>query len=329
MSKSNVNSPYKSGTLPLVVVNPHSASRSTERNWPSIASDLRTHFGPYSVEFTKFPGHASEIARRAAEKGCALVIACGGDGTINEVADGILQSGTDAELAIFPSGTGGDFRRSIGMPDSNREAASAIRKGETKRIDVGKVTFKTLEGASATRYFLNVSSFGLAAAIIERLRSSNKLDWLPLSSVRGRASYALSTLQEVIDVEPLHARIKVDGKEERILSTVNFSIANARYFGGGMMIAPDAKLDDGLFDIVNVGDIKTAKIILNGYTLYLGSHLRLPEVKATRAKRIEARPANDADIIPIEVDGELPGYLPAIYEIIPQRLRLRIPKQDR
>jgi YegS/Rv2252/BmrU family lipid kinase len=311
--------------LPLVIANPKSAAGSTRERWSAIASDLRTHFGPFTVAFTKGPGDGIEIARRSAEAGYEFIIACGGDGTINEIANGILQSGVDVELGIFPSGTGGDFRRTIGMSSETREAARELRTGETKRIDVGKVTFVDHHGEPAERYFLNVTSFGLAASIIERVKGSTSLSWLPLNNVRGRASFALSTLQEVVALGATSVRVKIDDKEEHTLQTVNFCVANARFFGGGMKIAPSAKINDGFLDVINIGDIRTAKIILNAYTLYRGTHLDLPEVKDTLAKRIEARPLREDQEVRIEIDGELPGKLPAVYEVVPGALRVRVP----
>jgi YegS/Rv2252/BmrU family lipid kinase len=308
-----------------VIVNPRSASGATREKWAGAAADLRTHFGPFKVAFTKGPGDAIVLAQRHAEAGVKFIIACGGDGTINEVANGILRSGKDAELGVFPSGTGGDFRRTVGMPTSPREIAHALKTGRTRVIDVGKVTFQDLEGQTTSRYFLNVSSFGLAASIIERVKGSSSLSWLPLDTVRGRASFALSTLQEVVGLDAITVRIKIDDSEEHTLQTVNFCIANARYFGGGMMIAPQAKIADGFLDVINIGDMKTAKVILNAYTLYRGTHLDLHEVKDTLAKRIEARPMKETDEIHIEIDGELPGKLPAVYEVVPNALKLRVP----
>jgi YegS/Rv2252/BmrU family lipid kinase len=313
------------GKLPLVIVNPRSAGGSTGDRWASLASDLRAHFGPFNVAFTKAAGDGIKLAKKGAKDGRNFIIACGGDGTINEVANGILLSGVDAELGILPSGTGGDFRRTLEMPDEPREAARALRKGKTRTIDVGKVSFQDFKGKPASRFFLNVSSFGLAASIIQRVKSSTSLDWLPVDVVRGPASFALSTLQEVLGLDTTKVRIKIGGRPERSLTTVNFCVANARYFGGGMKIAPKAKLTDGCLDVVNIGDMKSAKIILNVYTLYRGTHLTLPEVKSTRAKRIEARPLNEEHKIMIEVDGELPGTLPAIFESIPGALRIRTP----
>ncbi len=126
--------------LPLVIVNPKSASGATRNNWSAIASDLRTHFGPFQVAFTKGPGDGVDLAKRSAIEGRKLIIACGGDGTINEIANGIIASETDSELGVFPSGTGGDFRRTLGIPTELREAARSLKEGRTESIDVGRVT---------------------------------------------------------------------------------------------------------------------------------------------------------------------------------------------
>jgi len=195
-------------TLPLVIVNPKSAAGSTKGKWAEIASDLRTHFGPFNVAFTKRHGDGIELAKRGIENGRRFIIACGGDGTINEVANGILETreADDVEMGILPSGTGGDFRRTIDLPRTMREAARALRNGETKKIDVGRVTFQNFEDETVSRFFLNVSSFGLAASIIERVKGQSSLSWLPNHSLRGKASFALSTLQEVIG--PSVSRVK-------------------------------------------------------------------------------------------------------------------------
>ena len=319
-SKSNVN-----GALPLVIVNPKSAGGSTAGRWAERAADVRAHFGAFQVAFTKRAGDGTALALRGAEQGRKFIIACGGDGTINEVANGILQSGADIEFGVLPSGTGGDFRRTIGMPNDTRAAAAALRGGVTKQIDVGKVTFLNHAGETASRYFLNVASFGLSASIIERVKTSNKMDWLPHDILRGKTSFALSTLQEILGLNFETVRVRFDDREEKPLNTINFCVCNSRFFGGGMKIAPAAVINDGFFDVVNIGDIKTAKILLNAYKLYGGSHLSLEEVKTTLARKIEVSPVNNEEIH-IEVDGELPGKLPAVFEILPNALKVRVPK---
>lgn len=311
--------------LPFVIVNPKSAGGATRDKWSATASDLRVHFGPFKVAFTRSAGDGIRLAEKAANAGHDFIIACGGDGTINEVANGILRSGRDAELGVLPSGTGGDLRRSINMPMSARESAMALRTGRTRRIDVGKITFTTDDAQRAERYFLNVSSAGLAASIIDRVKQKKALGWLPPSGVRGRAAFALSALQEFTALESFRLRVQFDDEEPTTLSTLNFCIANARFFGGGMKIAPEAKLADGLFDIVNIGDINTARVLLNAYTLYSGTHVSLKEVRTRHAKRVRIEPTDDTQIVRIEVDGELPGRLPAEYEIVPAALRIRVP----
>lgn len=314
-----------SPNLPLVIVNPVSAAGSTETRWAKIASDLAAHFGAYRVEFTRKSGDGITLAKTAAEAGVKFIIACGGDGTINEVANGILQSAKDTELGVLPSGTGGDFRRTLGMPQNAAEAARGLRDGETRTIDVGRVTFQNYKDEKTVRYFLNVSSFGLSASIIERVKTKNKLDWIPGNLIRGKTTFALSTLQEVLDLDFLTVKIRIDDAPEKPVNTINFAVCNSRFFGGGMKIAPAAKLNDGFFDVINIGDIKTAKILLNAYKLYNGTHLELKEVKSARAAKVEIMPINGEEIH-LETDGELPGKLPALYEVVPNALKVRVPK---
>lgn len=313
-------------SLPLVIVNPKSASGATRENWAATASDLRTHFGPFNVEFTRSQGDAVNIAERAAKAGRRFVIACGGDGTVNEVANGILRSGEDVELGILPSGTGGDFRRTLELPESDREIAAVLQSGRTKLIDVGKVTFHDHSGERTCRYFLNVSSAGLSADVIKRVKSAKLFDWLPLESVRGRTNYLVSALQEVLDLEPSLVRVRFDEGDEHTLQTIAFCVANSRYFGGGIKVAPDALIDDGLLDVINFGDIGTARILANALSIYRGKHHGLAEINGKQAKKIEISAADPSHTIHIETDGELPGRLPAIFEIVPNALKVRVPR---
>ncbi|MEO6051025.1 MAG: hypothetical protein ABIP78_06805, partial [Pyrinomonadaceae bacterium] len=209
---------------------------------------------------------------------------------------------------------------------ANRDTAAALRDGKTKRVDVGKVTFQSHSNEAVQRYFLNVSSFGLSAAVLSRVKSAKFFDWLPLDSFRGRANFAFSTLREILDLDPVSIRVRFDDGDEKTLQTINFCIANARFFGGGMMIAPNAKINDGLFDVVNIGDLGTAKILLNAYSLYRGTHNSLDEVKSTLARKIEVSALDPSQEIFLETDGELPGKLPATYEIIPDAIRVRVPR---
>jgi diacylglycerol kinase (ATP) len=313
-------------SLPLVIVNPKSASGSTRDKWSAVAADLRAHFGAFAVAFTKAPGDGIAIAERAAKAGRKFIIACGGDGTVNEVVNGIMNSGEDVEFGVLPSGTGGDFRRTLGMPQNHRQAAVALRDGVTKSIDLGRVTFRDHDGGDISRYFVNVSSAGLAAEVITRVKSQTVFDWLPGATLRGKANFAASTLQEIVNLQGKTLRVRFDDGEEHQLRTIAFCIANARYFGGGMMIAPEARLSDGLLDVVNISDLTTARIIMKAPALYRGTLASLEEVKMTTAHRIEVAAADPMEDILIETDGELPGKLPALYEVVPDALRVRVPR---
>lgn len=309
--------------LPLIITNPQSAGGKTKEKWAAIASDFATHFGAFDVAFTNHEGHAIEIAEREASEGRKLIIACGGDGTINEVANGILQSGIDAELGIIPSGTGGDFRRTLEIPTRTRDAARVLKTGITRKIDVGKVTFVGRNDKNETRYFLGVSSFGLAGEVIERTKEEEEK--LIEKVLPTKAAYTIATLQSKLASPNKKVFVQLDEKAELCLTVTNLCIANARYFGGGMFVAPDAKLNDGKFDVVSIGDLSTAQVLLNGYKLFLGTHFNIENVNHTLAKKITARQMDKSDEIKIEIDGELPGKLPAIFELIPNALSLRIP----
>lgn len=313
--------------LPLVIINPESAGGATRAAWPGIASDLRSHFGPFTLAFTERPGQGTELAADAARKRVKLIIACGGDGTISEVANGILQSGEDVELGLLPSGTGGDFRRTLGIPARARDAADILRHGRARRIDVGRVTFINHDGAEETRYFLGVASFGMSAAVIEREKEGGP-DWLPGKMPKwlsGRLSFGASMLQVASSSSSTKVVVQLDNRQEQHFTLANFCVANARYFGGGMKIAPDAKLDDGQFDCVSIGDLGAARIVTNAPRLYTGTHLSMQQVNHTLAKRVVARPARKDSIVLLEIDGELPGRLPATFQILPAALSVRCP----
>ena len=297
--------------MSVVIVNPASAGGSTGSAWPQIASDLRSQFGSFRVLFTKHRGDAAALACEAARKGAKLIIACGGDGTVSEVANGILSSGKDVELGILPSGTGGDFRRTLEIPSRSRDAARVLRNGRTVRIDVGRVSFIDNNGAEAMRYFVGVASCGMSTRVIERVKADG-------------ISFASSLLQTAMRNEAIRLAIQLDDTNDRQLTVLNLCIANARYFGGGMKIAPDAKLTDGKFDVVGVGDLSALKIFTSAPRVYLGSHLSMPEVSHALARKVTVRPADRDKEVALEIDGELPGRLPATFQIIPEALRVRV-----
>jgi YegS/Rv2252/BmrU family lipid kinase len=315
-------------SLPLVIVNPASADGATEKNWSKIASDFRTHFGAFSVAFTEASGDGRRLAADAAKQGTKLIIACGGDGTISEVANGIIDSKQSAELAVLPSGTGGDFRRSLGLPTNVAAAARALRDARTRVIDVGRTIFVNDAGERETRFFVNVASFGMSTAVLDRTASGESKKWIPAFAPRklgNKISYAAATLQTTLQSEPTEIYLQIDDQEERRLRIAELAVANARYYGGAMKIAPDAKFDDGFFDIVTIGDASAFRILMNAPRLYFGAHLRMNEVTHTLAKQISARPVRKDAEVRVELDGEVVGRLPATFEVVPRVLRIRCP----
>ena len=297
--------------MSVVIVNPSSAGGSTGEAWPQIASDLRSQFGSFRAVFTKQRGDAAALASEAARKGAKLIIACGGDGTVSEVANGILSSGKDAELGILPSGTGGDFRRTLEIPSRTRDAARVLRTGRSVRIDVGRVSYTDQNGADATRYFVGVASCGMSTKVIERVKSDD-------------VSFVSALLKTAMRNAPVRLVVQLDDSHEHHLVVSNLCIANARYFGGGMKIAPDAKLTDGKLDVVSIGDLSAMKIFTSAPRIYTGSHLSMPEVSHALARKITVRAADRAAEVALEVDGELPGRLPATFQIVPDALRVRV-----
>jgi len=312
--------------MSTVIINPASANGSTGEAWPQIASDLRSQFGAFQAVFTKKRGDAVALASEAARRGAKFIIACGGDGTVSEVANGILSSGKDVELGILPSGTGGDFRRTLEIPSQSRAAARVLSTGRTVKIDVGRVSFVDHNGSEAMSYFLGVASCGMSTAVIERVKQGGP-EWLPGNTPKwlgGRIRFGASLLQTAMRNEPTRLVVQLDDSPERHLVVSNLCVANARYFGGGMKIAPDAKLTDGKFDIVGVGDLTALKIFTSAPRVYLGSHLSMPEVSHALARKITVRSHDRTSEVALEIDGELPGRLPATFQIVPKALRVRV-----
>jgi diacylglycerol kinase family enzyme len=192
---------------------------------------------------------------------------------------------------------------------------------------VGSVTFTNRSGEHDTRYFIGVASFGMSAEVIGRVKAAGDSGQIAKVSkwLSGRLSFATAMAETALKSQPTRVAVQLDEDVERHMTVANLCVANARYFGGGMKIAPDAKLDDGRFDVVSIGDIGAARILANAPRLYIGAHLSIPEVGHALATKVIARPLDDAEQIEIEVDGELPGYLPATFQILAKALRVRCP----
>jgi YegS/Rv2252/BmrU family lipid kinase len=301
----------------LIIVNPKSGRGMTERKWASLATAIRTHLGPFQLEFTKAAQHAVEIAEREARNGRKLIIAMGGDGTVSEVANGILKAGTQTALGLLPGGTGGDFRRTLNIPQDIVKASQQIKNGQDRLMDAGELTYIDHHGVQQKRFFVNTASFGMSGAVAFRANRSTK-------RLGGTLTYATATLRTVFSFQTPEVILQFDDQEKKRMKIVIVCVANGPSFGGGMKIAPNAKLDDGVFDVVIAGDMQAAKLLLNSYKLYSGSHLSMDKMALIQARKIAAMPVRADEKILLEVDGETPGRLPATIEILDQVLRVRL-----
>jgi YegS/Rv2252/BmrU family lipid kinase len=237
----------------------------------------------------------------------------GGDGTVNEVVNGIAgRSG--AELAIVPRGTGRDFGRTYRIPRRLDDALRTAVEGRTREIDLGRARFRTWQGEPGEAYFANIASAGMSGAIAKRTNETSK-------ALGGRASYLWATVAVFAGWSTSEVTVELDG-EKRQSPMHLVVVANGRYFGGGMMITPDAEPDDGVFDVLLIGNLTKRDLLLTLPKTYLGRHLPHPKAELIRAPAVAI---DAAEPLPIELDGEQPGTTPVRFEVVPGALRLRVP----
>ncbi len=306
----------------VVIANPRSQGGSLGRRWPELADHIRRAL-PFEDVMTTGPGDATRIAREAVRGGAEIVVAVGGDGTINEVANGWFEDGvaipSTAALAILPFGTGGDFVRTVGIPREWKQAVAILAAGHRRRIDLGRLEFATRTGGTGTRMFVNIASFGMSG-VTDRLVNQSKKRF-------GALSFFAASTRAMLQYDNQRVRLSFDDKPaDGVDLTINtVAIANGRYFGGGMMVAPDAALDDGELEVVALGDMSMVDFVLKSRRLYAGTHLSLPKVSHRRARVVRATPADPSQIVELDVDGETPGILPATFTIVPQAIDLIAP----
>jgi YegS/Rv2252/BmrU family lipid kinase len=307
----------------VALVNPQSQHGALGRKWPEVARVLRREIGAFETVFTEAPGHAPTLVRAALRAGCERVMVVGGDGTISEAVNGFFDDGAPvapgASLCVVPFGTGGDFRRTIGLPKSWNEAVRALAGGKVRAIDVGLLEHQGHDGSTQARVFANIASFGISGVVDRLVNESSK-------RLGGRLSFMLGSLRAAWRYTNQRVRITFDDDpRDAVDMTINtVAVANGRYFGGGMCVAPDAELDDGFFDVVAIGDVSASKMIFASPRLYRGTHLSMDEVSHRRARTVRAEPIG-SEPVELDVDGETPGILPATFRVLPRALNLVVP----
>jgi YegS/Rv2252/BmrU family lipid kinase len=297
----------------LVIVNPRSRNGVTGRRWKALQAGLRGALGPFDVEHTRAPRDAERIAREGVRAGIERVIIAGGDGTVNEVVTGLLAAGLGgyAEIGLLPLGTGGDFTRSLGIPPGLDEAVALLAAGKARQIDAGRITYRDAASRNVSAYFVNVASLGISGLIDQLVNRATK-------RFGGVASFLIGTIKAIARHRSEHVTLRVDGEVVHDAPLVLAAAANGRYFGGSMHIAPEARLDDGLFDVVLVSDLPKRKLLAKLPLLYSGKHLDDLVCRLFRGRVIEAEAAPGAVLL--DVDGEALGSLPARMEVMPRAL---------
>jgi len=324
---------------PLVIANPSSGRGRTGRDLSHLVSAVRDALGELDVVTTAGPRQATELAAAAAGARRPLVISIGGDGTLHEVVNGLMQArqarvgarggpGDLPALGLIATGTGGDFGRCLGIPHHVRDYLAALASGAERAVDIGRARFAGVDGGPVERYWVNVLSAG-AGGLVDRYAADAP------GFVGGRLAYAQAALRAIVMCRRVELRCRAvlaDGREEeRLLDSHAVAICNGTTFGGGMRIAPMARPDDGLLEVIAIETRTRWRLIGRFLTVYAGTHIQEPGVSHFTCRALELTPLQvgatrpRAGLFPLDVDGEALGDVPLRVELVPRALRVRVP----
>ena len=265
----------------LAIVNPASANGATARFWPQAREVISRAGVSFDEAVTAGPGDAVRLARQAGEAGYGVVLYVGGDGTANEVANGVLQLPPEQRpaLAALPRGTGADLPKSLRLDPGPEAAAARLLAGNTRQIDAAVATFTGPDGRTVQRYFVNIADAGIGGYVAERVNRTTK-------TLGGFVSFLWATLVEFVRLHTPDLTLTVDGRVRFSGPAVSVAVCNGPRFGGGMKMAPQAELDDGVFDIVIIADIGTLDLMVSLPRLYRGTHLTHRKVRSLQGTEI-------------------------------------------
>jgi diacylglycerol kinase (ATP) len=296
-----------------VIVNPESNQGGTRQRWKDIKEAIKSFIQEFKYEFTEKPLQATDIAREAIRGGSDLIIGVGGDGTMNEIANGFFEGSKiinpATALGILPAGTGCDLTKSLNIPSGLKGALKIITQAPASLIDIGRATFNNRSGEESGRFFLNVADFGVGGEVVRRV-NQRRME-------RKASSYVRCLVSAMVNYKSRRIKIRVDGKDVPEAEYLVGAVANGKIFGKGMKVAPEAKLDDGLFDLVLVKGMKFFEFCRHGWKIFLGTHLSHPKISLVRGRQIEAFNLEEGTVL-LELDGEQLGCLPATFEVFPR-----------
>jgi YegS/Rv2252/BmrU family lipid kinase len=305
------SAPAAESRLLHAVVNPTSGNGRAGRQWESIAKQLASSGYLVEAQFTRAAGHATEIARQWAADGAEIIVAVGGDGTVNEIINGLVDNdrlvNETTKLALIPCGTGRDLARTLGTQDVE-QTLTALQQDSWRHIDLGRIRFQQETGGrTISRYFANVADLGLGAATAARINRSSK-------RLGGFVSYLSGAVRTISTFKGDQVGLMVDGVPAYAGNAHMIVFANGRYFAGGMHIAPSASLSDGSFDIFVLKDVSKATLLTGLLPrVYLGKHLGHSGVLHLRGSQAIVETSHS---LPVEMDGEQPGVAPVQVEIV-------------
>lgn len=303
-----------------VISNPTAGSGSAVRRVPALKRLLEERGIHAQIAETRGPGDATRLVHEARADGVECLAVMGGDGTLNEVSQGYIDGEGNPlpgpDLALIPSGTGGDFRKTFALGTTLEEAVERLASAPPRALDLGLLELTAHSGEKIRRAFLNIASFGLGGLTDRLVNSGPK--W-----IGGRAAFFVGTLRAMASYKNAPVRLRVDGSLSLEAPIVNVAIANGQYFGGGMKVAPDADPSDGLFDVIAMHDLSAAQSVALAPHLYKGTHIAQPGVSVLRGSFIEAESLVPRAEVLIDMDGETPGRLPLAVRVAKGVLRIR------
>ncbi len=300
----------------VFIVNPRSGGGTTGREWPRIRESAGKRLGTFTSVLTSHPGEAALLTRRHLLEGAGIIVCVGGDGTLNEVVNGFLDEAgpvqKDALIGFVPNGTGCDFVKSVPIPLDTERSLEAISLGESLAVDLGRIRFADREGRPCSRYFHNVASFGIGGEVTARAGRTTRV-------FGSGFSFLWSTLASVLSYREKRISLRLDGGPAREFTAWNVAVANGRSHGGGMLVAPEAEIDDGLLNVTVIGNLSLPEIFYHLPKLYNGRIGEVPMVQTFRCRKVEA--SADERVL-LDLDGEQPGSLPAVIDIVPRAIRV-------
>jgi diacylglycerol kinase (ATP) len=305
----------------LVVCNPVSGMGRGRKHLAAVRKAFDAAGIVYAAETTTRRGDAARMALSACVAGCRAIVVIGGDGTLFEVVNGVMGFARNEALPVGSSpvsvglvqaGRGSDFGRSIGIPSDVDAACERLLAGRVQVADVGHVAYTTFSGKPAAKYFINAAGMGFDAEVTVRANAGPRI-------LGGTVPYLSALLTTLLTYRNKRLSVSVDKGEVRRFRANSIIVANGQYFGGGMKIAPDAELSDGLFEVVTLGDFGKLDLVRNVPRVYDGSHVTHPKVSVQRARQVDI---SSPDLVLLQADGEVLGTAPARFTVVPNAIRL-------